>query len=1278
MKPVIFFTDAAKDGDDLLATFHLILQAKAAGIIDQNTPVKLVTSDEIPCDANGKQNPQGKYGLRALYLNKYLELLKQQLDLPAEAYPEIIAGPVTTYYSYDEEKKKYYNKSSQSEAFYATEEVEDYYADQPAPESCLLNRDTPNAWIEQVKKATPEGATLVNIAAFNGVTDFLSQLSDEERRKFTLFNMGYNLPYSKNSELQEIIKNPNTLPYNARSTDPTKAVQAAQEMVKIDNLHVASGTTRSLPKYDQNSWLSSFTEIMSRAYLLLTLRYSDELLLPVTAFIKHSKYKGFWPHDVVPSLMMVIEQGAWGSMGLPPLKKEMLFTQIERVPATNLQLRMINNTGVLIDSTPASEIRSDLADQAIGHQSQLFTYGKEIDVVFFTSLLHFIAIQALPKEQQEAQRGLLNHYSIILRLKSNLYDLKQDPETNKEKIVQLEQQVKSTWTTVSFMELQQQLSLLTIENLKDEIQYILGSESNTFSLHQFTPEQAKSLNLLITQILDWSTEKDINKTLLNENMLQWIKAVAEYMQVTQKPLSSAMLSDLKAALQKITPTTNLTPLTTALFYRLRAEAMPTDTALNLLKQNGAFDVEFKRTGNSLIYSELSLGGNLSIVFPRGIHGISEEFKDLLTLKNHSEANKLAFKLHLAIHDAGKGDVIKSAVRKNKEGIYFVRLPDNTYYKFEPTVMFYDQPDKSLVKKPYNEIEPSDEQHFTEATAHVDHDAALEVYGAVGGAVKGCSATEFLIWDGIAPEDANKEAISICDELITLCNEMNIAQTIQGEIPFAGIKKGLDLFFAAYKKDPKMAELVFAHHCFDIYGAAQLDSFSSISAGQPEVQLKIELLYKTLVTVAQDHDNPEPSKTAFQLYRKKLAAAIPEILPIENNLENEQKIIAITRVAQMLRCHLFKVKTDAQTKHMSIAEDGVYDQRTRLFVGSIKESFNLLAKSEQQQLIEILNRNDGVENNAAAMVMYGPKLLLTATTGTEFAPQDPTESAVIAERLAPLLRLYTKLYNLQSQRSSQYSVIEIVELALIVERVFTYYKEAAREEKETFANLLFTLQETGKAKEFLAKLPPITETKTKTKQEQFACLQEALKTTAVSFEFSVPVVVPLVTPVTAKPEEIISSEPLKVEPLYEILQTLCDNRSVLNKYELQELLISEVQNTDLTIDQYNELYLNIKNIPELNTHSNPYLDRFFGINNTESWRDTLKILRNQSLEKLFAELENLESDEDKLSLLETAKNLPLFCEHRNNFIIQGAWGRTNSVKLIEEKENEILGQYALHL
>ena len=59
------------------------------------------------------------------------------------------------------------------------------------------------------------------------------------------------------------------------------------------------------------------------------------------------------------------------------------------------------------------------------------------------------------------------------------------------------------------------------------------------------------------------------------------------------------------------------------------------------------------------------------------------------------------------------------------------------------------------------------------------------------------------------------------------------------------------------------------------------------------------------------------------------------------------------------------------------------------------------------------------------------------------------------------------------------------------------------------------------------------------------------------------------------------------------------------------------------------------------------------------------------------MDELTTKDEQLVLLEAAKKLPLFCEHRNNFIIQGAWGRTHSVKLIEEKEAEIQ-QHSLSL
>ena len=602
MNPVIFFTDPAKDGDDLLATIHLILQAKASGVIASDTPIKLVTTDEIPCNEKGQQDPQGKYGLRALYLNMHLEKLRQQLGLPDNVFPEIIPGPISTYYTYNTEKGKYYNSVSESEAFYAGEEVEHYYSTQKAPDSCALNTKKTSAWIKKIKDVTKDGATLVNIAAFNAIGDFIDQIPKKDRSKFNVLTMGYNAPYSNNEEYQNKVNAPKTLPYNARSTTPEKAVPAIRAMMCIDDsFHVVSGSTRFLPKYDQNSWISNFMEIISRSYPLLSASYSDVLLSGMVNFIKNSNYKAFWPHDVVPSLMMVMTQGDWEKLGLTSLKKEMLFSQIEKVPASQLHMRMLSGTGILIDSTIPHDATTD---KTIGSHSKSFTYGKEIDVLFFTSLLHFIAIQALPQEEKEVRNNLLICYKTILELKSRLYELKQNPEDQKGEIANLEQQVKSAWSIACFSELQQQLSLIAQGNPSDGARYILGSQASSFSLAKLTAEQAKSLSSLVTSVLEWANSKEANKLLLDENLLKWIRTFAEYMLVTKKTLTETTLNDLRAALEKISTTSNLAPLNAALFYRLREQLMPSDNVVNLLKQNGNLGLEFKRTGNSLVYGVL--------------------------------------------------------------------------------------------------------------------------------------------------------------------------------------------------------------------------------------------------------------------------------------------------------------------------------------------------------------------------------------------------------------------------------------------------------------------------------------------------------------------------------------------------------------------------------------------------------------------------------------------------------------------------------------------------
>ncbi|ASQ45278.1 hypothetical protein [Legionella clemsonensis] len=1278
MKPIVFFTDAGKDGDDLLATVHSILQAKSAGVIPVETPIHLVTTDEIPCDNKGVQHPEGQYGLRALYLSMELAKLQQQLTLPPEAFPTIIVGSKTTYYSFDEEKQKFYHHETDSFAFYPNEEVEQYYAKSDADKSlCLLGDST--SWVEKLQKTVPEGAALVSIAAFDAVSDFITTIPAEQQNNFSLTTMGYNRSYS-HSEYESKIANPR-FPYNARITDPHKAPQAIINIMKLNGLHVVSETTRTLPQYNSKTWLASFSEIMARAYPLHAAQYSESLLSGIVAFLKHSKYHAFWPHDVVCSLAVLLELGQWEKLGLPKLKKEMLFTSVENTPAQQLSLRMVGSTGVLIDAT----VEAQEKDVKLGTEQQFFTYGKELDNIFFTSLLHFLAIEALPVEKKKALVSLQTSYKTILQLKARLFELKNTANSEPEPLEALEKEIKSLWTLASLKELQSQLALIMQDELlSEDTQYLLGQENAECSIARFTTQQAKGLHDFIGALITWGEYLD-DKSMLNDDLLKWIKDLAEFIQKMKFALTESTVASLQKALQQVSPEKKFSPLTTALLNDCRKMFLYTDRVRELLKEKDILGVEFKRTGNSMLYAISALSGHLTIPFPRGIFGMTEQYKALLSLSAQKPSYKEAFLLHLAIHDAGKGDVIKNAVRMNKQGIYYVII-DNKCYQLESN----------------GEVQEVDDEEFNQAKEHVDHDAALEVYAIAGSKLKSCSRTEFLIWGGPTTEIKDRETFAVCDELISLCNETNIAQIVQGEIPFIGVKKGLDLFFKAYQQDPEKAKLIFAHHCYDIFGAAPLDSYASITGGfSPEIHIKINLLYETLLEVAEEGLGEKASSEAYHRYRQKLAQAIPEIAVQEN--AQEPALLAKTRLAQMLRCHLFKTAINVQTKQQTISEHGIYDAHTRLFVRSIEAAVNKLPKSIQDELIEFLNRNTYETDKPAVMVMYGPKLLLTATTGAEFAPVEPTDEQVIVARLIPMLTLYHDLYALQASKlqesSASYGVIDVNELTLILQRVFLLYQKASAEEKNNFASLLFTLQEKGLAKEFLAKLGD-----SKLLQDE---TQQRLKLTEVVAMFDLPFKVTeagLVTNIL-KPTNETAPEPTIMPPANSLMPpvnhstdtALSDNVEMgkkkpasnqlsdiiaaiekgKSKTEKQKILLDEVKARQLSIDEFSSLYNAIKEITALNEHRNPRFDSFFGIKNTTSWRNTLAEFRKRALNTLRVEVTELPDIQTQLTALKKARTLPLFCEHRNNSIFKGAWGRTTSASIldryIELTEEEIRNQ-----
>ncbi|MDI9817898.1 MULTISPECIES: hypothetical protein [unclassified Legionella] len=1262
MKPIVFFTDPGKDGDDLIATIHVILQAKAAGILAHDAPVKLVTTDEIPCDEYGNQHPEGKYGLRALYLSMHLSKIQKQLGLPLSSLPEVIPGPITSYYQYDEEKKRYYHQPSGSEAFYPVEEINEYYTRQPGDKRCLLSEQS-NDWINKVKASTIEGASLISIAAFQGVADFLGALSEEERRKFTVTSMGYNKPYT-DEDYQSRTANPHRLPYNARITDPEKAATAITALTKQNSFHVVSGTTRALPKYDgSGSWSANFTEIMARSYPLYAQAYSPLLLSGIVNFIKHSKYKGFWPHDAVPALMILLEQGNWSKLRLSELKKEMLFTAVKNVNASNLHLRMIEKTGVLIDSSVPGEEN----DLAVGNEMQSFVYGEELDVIFFTALLQVLAIEALPVAQK-ANSLLLPHYKNILIIKEELFKLRQNPQANSARIEGLERGIKSTWAMLGLMELQQQLALKSQDNLEPEALFIFGSEAEGFTLANLTENQAQSLNELVTLLIDWA-QKGKNKYLLDESFLKLIRGMAELMLATGVELTvSEKVRDVFEA-----PKPSL--IFSQFFNDMRNALLPTRRVKSFLQQQ--FGMEFKRTGNSLLYASIALHGNLEIPFPIGISGMSEQYQDRLCLSNQPPENRQAFLWHLAIHDAGKGDLIKKSVRKNTQGMYIIYLDDN-YHQFNPE---------------NNVVTSTSKEDYEQANSEVDHDTALVIYSATGSSLHHCTRTEYLLWGEPAPATIDKKAIKICDELILLCNEVNIAQIIQGEIPFAGVKKGLDLFFEAYKQNPQKAGLVFVHHCYDIFGAAPLDSIVSITAGKsPELHLKINLLYETLLEVARQPLDENSSRIAYDRYRQKLAQATPEIL---NATEKENEVLAKTRLAQMLRCHLFKTKQSEN--QLLIAEDGYYEERTHAFVEIINTSLQSLETNEQTNLIHHLNRSG--EENAAVMVMYGPKLLLTATAGSEFASVDLNDKAKITECLAPMLRLYNKLYGLQLQQGANYSVIDVNNLALIIEKLFSWYQKAEQQQKQTFADLLFMLQEKGLAKGFLEKLGntipvqlaqmkaalpaelpfAVTEEGQLIKADEI--IEEEIKLAESQPTSPVETIIEDIKPnvvdeeskvianVPSKQREkaVIQESQIQSSPECSLVETIIEAiNKASTKADKQQALIAQVKlnQEKLSLEDMVDLYAQIKSIKELNEHQNPLRDRFFGIHNTNSWSETLRQFRAVAFNILKREVQG-QSGNERIRTLDEAKKLLLIYEHTNNSFFAGAWGKTTTIRLINK-------------
>ncbi|MBA2656069.1 MAG: hypothetical protein H0U70_03695 [Tatlockia sp.] len=137
-------------------------------------------------------------------------------------------------------------------------------------------------------------------------------------------------------------------------------------------------------------------------------------------------------------------------------------------------------------------------------------------------------------------------------------------------------------------------------------------------------------------------------------------------------------------------------------------------------------------------------------------------------------------------------------------------------------------------------------------------------------------------------------------------------------------------------------------------------------------------------------------------------------------------------------------------------------------------------------------------------------------------------------------------------------------------------------------------------------------------------------------------------------------------LFKVIQVI---DSYPTKSLKQQILLKMIKENHFSVLELNQLYKVLKTVEGLNDPRNPNRDSFFGIKNTDSWQDTLGQLRKIALTTLFAEMKTKGSENMMHDFLNHAKTLPLFAEHRSNSIFTGAWGRTDSVKKIEEEEDK---------
>lgn len=151
-------------------------------------------------------------------------------------------------------------------------------------------------------------------------------------------------------------------------------------------------------------------------------------------------------------------------------------------------------------------------------------------------------------------------------------------------------------------------------------------------------------------------------------------------------------------------------------------------------------------------------------------------------------------------------------------------------------------------------------------------------------------------------------------------------------------------------------------------------------------------------------------------------------------------------------------------------------------------------------------------------------------------------------------------------------------------------------------------------------------------------------------------------------EVESSEE-GITPDDRLLQLVPALNAIADKKDKHAFVVSEFKKIN-DIDELNSLYILVKEIEDLNHHRNTYRNRLwlFKRPNTTTWSQTISDIRQHAFEILKTQYQAISLNKDKKAFFKKAREMPIFKDHRANYILSGAFGRTQTILDINTVEN----------